>query len=347
MSPPYRYTIRYSALDGRALGAIAVEPDFEPACAWAEFQGIRRGALPAVVPGEGSDVVPLWDPRDGPPWLAGVRIEPRARPAGASLAAEVSPAFFRPLAEAGSSLLVESGALEAGERYRYRVCAFPSDAPEPPAAGAAGLQFAEERRPLPLVSGSLDGFLTRSTAAAAPDPGDHPVFVHAAVLEQALDMARLSPEVETGGVLLGRLHRSAVPADVFLEITALVLTRHTEATSASFTFTPEAWADARRAVERRGAGELMVGFEHHHPHFCRRCPPARRPRCALRGPFLSQEDRLLQRACFPAPYQVALLVTDRGAGELLTTLYGWRAGLLVERGFHRLETPAAPEPVAA
>ena len=44
----HRFVIEYFGSDGRRLGPIPVEPDFQAAREWAYFGGMRRGLLPAA-----------------------------------------------------------------------------------------------------------------------------------------------------------------------------------------------------------------------------------------------------------------------------------------------------------
>jgi hypothetical protein len=50
-------------------------------------------------------------------------------------------------------------------------------------------------------------------------------------------------------------------------------------------------------------------------------------------PFFSNTDIHMHRAVFPRAYQIALLVSDHGRESLEVSLFGWRHGSVVSRGF--------------
>jgi len=235
---------------------------------------------------------------------------------------------------------VESGKLATGDKFRYVVCAFPHT--EPAAA--------EGRRPRLAVdpvsetidpdSRPLEDYLGRSEAIGVGE-GRMPVFVAAEVLAEAEEMFRSVGAVETGGILLGKLHRDP-DAGLFLEITAQIPARHAEQELSRLTFTPDTWTavDAARAL--RGQGEMYVGWWHSHPaaHWCDECPEEKRSKCAaagkLSGDFFSSYDVALHRAVFPRAYSMALVISDSCAAAEgpAWKAYGWEQGMVLPRGFH-------------
>ena len=58
MGDTYRYAIDCYTADGRPLGQVGVEPDFQPAREWALFDAARRG-LASLVTAEASGAVRL------------------------------------------------------------------------------------------------------------------------------------------------------------------------------------------------------------------------------------------------------------------------------------------------
>jgi hypothetical protein len=102
--------------------------------------------------------------------------------------------------------------------------------------------------------------------------------------------------------------------------------------------TPDTWRDVQKVIALRGKGELLLGYWHLHPWFCRPCPMESRERCAFRLPFYSREDCELHAACFPRAWSLGLLVSDHGTETPSVTLYGWRDGVIVERGFHVVQS---------
>lgn len=326
----YRFALEHFAPDGRSLGLTPVAPDFQPAREWAYFAAVRRGALPlATAPADG-EVAPIWSAELGPPHCSGIRVGDCDFPS----------AYLLDLAQQRAAEYVEAGELARGDAYLYRVCAYPAECDELPAAELAfGAEALAE--PLPVAEGALDALLAHSDAIDASDPQDAPVLVAADVVSECCELARRSGDVETGGVLVGRLHRDRLRPEVGVEVTAQIPARHAEARGASFAFTPETWAAADAAIALRGAGELTLGWWHSHPWFCRACPPERRSACAFARPFFSAEDIHLHRTCFPRAWSLALLVSDLPDAGPTPALFGWRAGQVVRRGFRRLRP--APE----
>jgi hypothetical protein len=153
------------------------------------------------------------------------------------------------------------------------------------------------------------------------------------VLEQAVALARGAPDLEVGGVLSGTLARD-VDGELFLEVRALLPARHAVSRPDRLTFTADTWADARAALALRGGDECLLGWFHSHPFFCRNCSPQAQRQCVFATPFLSEHDRSLHRAVFGRPFDVALLVTDRGPAGHVCSLFGWRQGMLEQRAYH-------------
>ena len=143
--------------------------------------------------------------------------------------------------------------------------------------------------------------------------------------------------METGGFLLGHLRRARESGDVFVEITDYVPAAHTERHPTRLVFSPETWRHVRGVIELRNLGELLCAWLHSHPNFCARCPAEARARCAYRLPFFSEEDVDVHASCFPRAWQSALLVSDVGEPERRLTCYGWRGGIVVERGLNAFE----------
>jgi len=297
------------------------------------FEGIREGRLPLVTAPVRGVVEPVWDGDAGAPFVAAFRAVVDG------VAREIPKAYVRGLVQRASASLVERGVLHAGDTYRWIVSAFPAaDEPEPD-----GFSLEEIAQPLPVADGSLASFIGRSTAAGSEEAtGPLPVFLPERVLDEAVARARDAGDVETGGVLVGRLRRDGDPGKdapgIFVEITAQVPAPHTVSQSARLTFTAETWSAVQAAIALRRQNELMLGWWHYHPDFCRlrNCPPERRARCSGASPFFSAEDVHLHATCFPCAYHVALLVSDSTADGMTWSLFGWSQGMVTARGFHVL-----------
>jgi proteasome lid subunit RPN8/RPN11 len=343
----YQYAIDILAGDGRLLLRVPVTPDWSAALAWVRFEGIREGRLPAVTGARPGAVEPIWDGRVGEPYLAAFRAVV-CTDDGAVVAREIPKIYLRDDAQQASAALVAQGKLEAGEVFRYLVSAFPVAAETGPAPLADdGLAVEEVVRPLPLVDEPIAGFFDRAVCSGPEEEaaGSMPVFVPRGILDEATALARGAGDVETGGVLVGKLHRdsgggTAGAREIFVEVTAQVPAVHAVSRPTKLTFTAETWAAVRAAVALRRRDEQIFGWWHSHPDFCRLrgCPLERRRDCIVSSPFLSKEDVHLHAACFPQAYQVALLVSDSAAtGGMTSTLFGWSQGMVAARAFHVLE----------
>src|SRR5262249_49598024 len=153
----------------------------------------------------------------------------------------------------------------------------PAEEPEPD-----GFSVDEIAQPLPLDDAAIEPLQARSIFSGPDEPaGEVPVFLRQQILVEAVEQARVAADVETGGVLVGKLCRDPRSREIFLEITAQVAAPHTRSQSTRLTFTPETWAAVQAAITLRRRNEIMGGWWHSHPDFCRlrSCPVERRARC--------------------------------------------------------------------
>ncbi len=342
----YQYVLEQDGDDGSALGRTPVTMDWLPAVEYAHFAGIRAGALPAVTVAPPSALEPIWDPSSGRPHVAGVRVALDAG-GGGSFTAEVPLAYFNAAARQASAEYVKDGRLQAGQTFRFRVTAFPVEAPAPEAsASGPGLELEVEALPQPvaILDTPIERFLDKAVLVGPDDPDDISVFVPHRLLEESRRQVREAGEVETGGVLLGRLHRDTARRDViFVELTVQLPARHAPGHATKLTFTPETWAAARDTLVLRNAGESIQGWYHSHPFWCKNCDPQRQKVCPFGGVFFSSDDISVQRAVFPRAHHLALLLSDCPAG-IIPALFGWRRGTVGSRSFHLLDAPGPPPP---
>lgn len=351
----HRYTLELYKREPKAyLGAVPVVPDFEPALEWANFRAVRYDpARPLVLDGTPGWVEPRWDEDRGEPYVGGLRavVAAEGRPA---VAADIPLGYFSDLAQAASAQFVTSGELASGEIFEYRVCAYPSTRRDH-----------EERRPeeifavqpvpqeVPLDGRSLDDFMADSPACGEVEAESMPAFVPREVLAEVAAMMDQAGDLETGGILIGHLHRDQRRPEVFLEVTAQVPAEHAEHELSRLTFTPDTWAAVDAALELRGRGERYVGWWHTHPsgQWCQQCPPETQARCRAAGKtpgdFFSTHDAALHRAVFPRAYSVALVLAGncRPEADPVWKSYGWQYGLIRARGFYILG--GSPQPVPA
>src|SRR5262249_22528571 len=193
-------------------------------------------------------VEPIWDDVHGAPFVAAFRAIVPADDGGGAVGCEIPRTYVRDLVQQAAATLVERGVLRPGTQHRFAVTATPT--PAVPDTLAAFV-IEEDPRPLRLVGASLTAFRARSVAVAATDPtGALPVFVPQHILDETIAAAcAAGGEVETGGMLLGVLHRdsdgeaSAAP-ELFLEVPEQLPAGHTRAESTPPTFPPETWCGA-------------------------------------------------------------------------------------------------------
>ena len=380
----YRYAILMFDGENASLGQVPIKPDWEPALEWARLQALRRhgrgpaggatardGAAPGPAPA--TAIEPLWH-EDGAPYIRGFQVREVAAN-GDGEPCELSLRYFHDDAAAAAKQWMEDGKLERGASYRYAACAFPSEPeseqsiverrPEHSVVERSTARFVVEELPArpPLIESSLADLLRgtepidageeqRDAADSPASPLEGPlpaVLLPARVLEEAADLARAAEGVETGGLLIGRLHHDPGAGELLVEITAQLPARHTSGDATKLTFTAGTWTDARATLELRGKDEIMLGWWHSHPvrQWCGKCPLDRQRDCALARGFLSADDRALHRAIFPSAYSVALLASDVAFDDVSFSLFGWRQGRIERRGFHRRPPLEAPAPLAA
>jgi hypothetical protein len=251
----------------------------------------------------------------------------------------VPNSYFKSLAGDASAPLVKKGSLQAGEQFDYLVTAFPSP---PIAPGSiqtrARFQVEEVSTPLPLKSSLVEDFSARSTAVGDQNEEDIPVFIPQPVLAEVDQLTREAAGVETASILIGHLHRDRTSGELFLEVTAQIPARNSQATATKVTFGPETWNAVQSALALRSGNEQWVGWFHSHPaaSWCNpKCPPEDRAQCPLQRSFFSADDCDVHRTVFSKAFHIALLVTNTDAG-LQHALFSWRNGVIAQRGFHVL-----------
>lgn len=324
----HRYVAEASDSSGRRLGDLTLAPDFGPAAECTHLEGVRRGYLPALLHHGPAVVVPVFE---DPPYVANVQI--RFDDADPAFEPPFIPwSYFQPWVEDSAGSLVRAGALGRGDSFVYRICAFPD------ASGSVGPGPDAEPVAMDLERVALAPRIARATpsGSAASVQKDFPVFVHRTVLDEARGLARAARDRETGGILVGHLHRDTDSSEVHLEITAQITAIYARAGPAHLEFTPETWSAVGDALTLRSRGERILGWWHYHPYFCRQCAPARRRHCPFSQPFFSRDDRELHGVVFYGAYNVALLVSDLGQTRLSCDWFGWRHGSIEARDCYLL-----------
>jgi proteasome lid subunit RPN8/RPN11 len=289
-----------------------------------------------------AELFPVWHPHRGAPFVGGVRIE-MSGPTGQRHVANFPLDCFKAEAKRISGEHVAAGTLKDGEIFTYRVLAARPQQLALPSGRMSLLDVEEIEQPLVMTESSLQDFLDRSMSLGATSETDDDVlsvFVAQALVAQCVDLVRAAGELETGGILIGRLRRdpSAGAAGVFLEITAQIPAQHTDQRKMRVTFTDRTWAAARDALALRQSDESIVGWFHSHPDFCGKCAAEKRATCSLNEIFFSSTDVSLHRTMFPRAWQVGLLFSNRPAG-IIPALYGWQQAVVASRPFHLLAPP--------
>jgi len=348
MTDRYRYAVAMYDGDGQSPEQVPIEVDWGPAEEWAKFSAIRKAELPPSDSRARASVHPIWHPKLGRPYTSGFRVRVHGTREATT---DFSAAYFQELAERESYRLVNSAKLQPGETFRYVVAAFPVETAPRENDGLA-VEVEDLSPALPVREGALEEVLMASNPHGPVVDSDIPVFVPERVVGEASDRAREAGAIETGGILVGHLHRDQRVPEIYAVITEQIPAFHALGDSTRLTFTERTWTDVQAVLDLRRKDEMMLGWWHSHPvhHWCKKCPVARRRKCPLGSDFLSDHDRALHRTVFPAAYSFALVINGIAPDEQTQSLFGWRAGLLRPRGFHvldGLELGSEPPPRAA
>lgn len=322
--------------DGEHLADVRLKPDFVPAVRCAEFEQVLQCEAAQQATAD-SAIEPLWSER---PWVRGICVR--------ALANDVVPVefpltYFAAAVSRASTELVDSGVLEAGQKFEYKVYALVKQATrqsdELALSHVAAWPSIAERPIAPLLSvaeaPTANSSLLSHAAAAEPLP----VFVPDRVLAEATELAAAADELETGGVLVGKLFRDA-GGPIFAEVAAQLPAKHTVATRESLRFTPETWADVDAVIRLRNRDETILGWWHQHPFFCRHCPDARRRLCPFSRPTFSSADRDVHREVFQSPWNVALLLSFLGEERPSYDVFAWQRGQIEPAKFYVLPRAA-------
>jgi proteasome lid subunit RPN8/RPN11 len=343
----YQYVLELCRRQPREhLAAVAVKPDWEPAMDWARFTAFRaRPSKTFVLENSRGWIEPAWDAVLGSPFLVGVNAMV-PQDGGSPAVFDIPITYFGDLAQAASSDLIAEGKLVVGELFEYLVCAYARHRKSTADQESRPTRFSV--RPaadvVHLHEEAIEDFFGGATSCGIADDDQMPVFLPQAILDETVELMNRAGSKETGGILVGHLHRDAVRGTVFLEVTAQIPAQHVLREATRLTFTPDTWAALDAAMALRRQGEMMVGWWHTHPSsaWCQDCPPDKRSGCKLNGcltgDFFSSHDVALQRAVFPRAYSIALVLSDscQPSASLVCRLYGWDQGMMADRGFHIL-----------
>jgi len=335
MKNDYRYALVLFDDEGEVLGSAAVQVDWEPPVQWTSFYFLRRGELP-LNDGCGTvSLLPLWDREVGEPYLRGFRVS-IARSGQSPCTSDFPSSYFRRLAAQAAAKFVQQGKLEKDAIFRYVVIAMAAEPAGP--SPTQGLQVEGRVAPLHLLDSSLAEWQRRATPVGFIDADDMPAFAPQHLLDQVAAQTVAERGRETGGILIGNLHRDAALPEIFAEVTAQIPAEHTRGDAVKLTFTPDTWVAVDAAINLRGRNEIYLGYWHSHPvrEWCqsRECTPEKQRNCKLAKDFFSIDDEALLRAVFPRGHSLALVANDTAFQDLTFSWFGWRDGSIQPRGYY-------------
>lgn len=353
MHSEYQYVASIHRAGQRsALSQVPLDVDWGPAEECVRLAVLRHRCDPRQALSAGEVFAePLWHREAGEPYLAGLRVGIQVD--GEWITEELDSDYFLPAVLQAAGRLVESGALQDGQDFTFLVLAFFQEGKDRPPVGATDRDDGEAPPPWTIHATDFETLLRASTPLGLNDPDDMPVFVPAAVLDEIMEHTRSAGAAQTGGILIGRMHRDPLDSQMlFFEVTAQVPAVHGVAVSEQdrFAFPPEIWTAVQAAIRLRGRGEIRGGWWHSHPAFafCEDCPPDRRAHCPWRDPngFFSDADRVLHRGAFVRAYHVGLVATHID-GDVWLAGFGWRKGQIVRRGLRVIGARRGYEPGGA
>jgi proteasome lid subunit RPN8/RPN11 len=337
----YSFRLELSDQDQRLLHSLPLTAAaFRHALHATHFEAFRQGALPSYDPAsQDARIEPVFAEQSASdPRCNGFRIE-LATAASATFTQAFTLNYFAAAARQARQRLVRENRLPAEQAIHYQLAAYWEEPVRSPQSPAVELSLGPPRSLAPIRAAErLD--LGPAEAWDHCEPGQLPILVERAVLEEGLDEARSAPHREVGGVLLGHVSRDPVSGEVFVQVTCLASGEGTtESGPSNVTLTPATFARAQELIELRGLGEVIVGWYHSHPfRFCDACPLPTPPECINKVLFYSDEDLHLMETTFEQPYMMGLLLAvepklEAALGHLPVRLFGWNQGTIQARGF--------------
>lgn len=323
---PFALALVLTGPEKKDLGQHPIRPDWLPVREAIQLELLKQyGNAARPVGYSDFTIEPAFSPESGEPWLDGV-VATVGSNGGKFSFYLPNAAFVRPAARLLSAKMVADKRVEAGDLITYRAVAYPAGKAEPPQVSP----FAEIAILPPINEIESLDLLFPNSSLAPGNTGEPavelPIYVPESLLSELTTGAEASAKVETGGLLIGRLHRHPIDGGhrIALEITAQIPAEYTEASETSLRFNHDSWAAADRALRlRESAGkphqsnEIVIGWHHSHPSkfWCPdTCPMENRLSCPKQAPFFSGDDLSLHREVFPKAYHIALLVNVADAG---------------------------------
>jgi hypothetical protein len=337
MSIEYRFALELRRKNGEELGQFPAEIDWEPARHAAYFDTLRRNGSASFNPGTApwTPIRPVWEHERGEPYVEGVDVDVPGSGNGTE-STRIPFAYFADYAQGFAAQLVNRKVLQRGELYRYSVTAYANGAtPTPDENNTGGLYLEDQSYALRLGQARFRDARESSDYFGTEAGTEFQVICPREILDETARLTCQAGAKETGGILIGNLYRDTSEGDIFAQVTDQIPALHNQEELTRLTFTPETWATTKRAIELRGKDELWLGWWHSHPSkfWCNpECPPEARKVCPLKGNFFSAQDVTLHRSVFPWAFCLALVVTH-GDDGIEYAMFGWRDGIVSQRGF--------------
>ncbi len=365
------------------------ETDFHVFVRDAVFSGMRKGVLKNGGRFR-SRVLPVIEDRDNP-WLAGdaVWLTSSGRRLGAfEVVVERGSESYRkryPLRNFGSRALEKTlratsckDSLSSCGALRYFLVAFRktdgSGQPEGARSGNSESRIRIHDLPestMAFETGTMprvvtDGALDISSAALSSLQEDYPVSIERHTLERIRQCARMNPDREVAGFLLGNVFQ-AESSEIFTIVDDQIEASHTRASLTDITIDSRTWTAFWNELKRRRSERKLVGWWHSHPFRISEVSQGREDACRdgehgtpgrpagrstnleaqttgsadredhsgagghQSSVFLSSHDIFIHDHFFSWPHQIALVVDPASDAEHDIGVWGWRDGVVKMR----------------
>jgi proteasome lid subunit RPN8/RPN11 len=302
--------------------------DLQPVVEDMLFAGVRIGVIPNGGRLCSVSLTPVWAER-GAPRVGVIAAELGALRKSYGLTAVAELVRAAVLTEASIVTALE----REGARLQWWLEAQQREA-DPDQHTPRRLKVALRREPFPLTFAQFSEF---GLVGPVTDANPVAIAIHGSVLEAIRAETAASLDRERADILVGHVVADPMRRVAVVVSDRIPAVRETTASREHFTFSPVTFDAARRAVAARRDGAVVVGWTHNHPAPCGRDCLRVVPPCQNSTLFLSAPaDRAVHRACFSAPYMIAL-VSGKAAGRRVSEpevrAWGWRDAAIVAREF--------------
>jgi len=164
--------------------------------------------------------------------------------------------------------------------------------------------------------------------AEPPGPDDVRIYMHQAALDRIRAEAKVSEEVERGGMLVGGIYRSADSGRYVIEISDFIVSEGTVSSETELTYTFQSWQSQQTALRERFPGRRVVGWYHTHVIEMEiHAETERADEVVVGGTtmFFSQHDVFLHSQFFADEWYVALVLDPWGK----SMFFQWKGGRIV------------------